>query len=360
MKKLRKLSAVLLGLVMALSLTAPALAVPSEDFSVLNVVYAPKDTPVNSTESNPVVYTAYRIADVVSNEDGVYMYALTEAFQDCGIDVNEIMGGRSITDEAAGSDLQKRLLVSFGEYINQHAEEIKAQAPEGDVKMEETKRTAIGTNSVMTDGVAQFRGLKDGLYLVTSSSAAWISGTRYTPVPFIVNIPFVYDGVVNNYLTARIKFTTYTPLPVVPEITPQPTGGPEPSGEPIPSGEPMPSGEPVPSGEPMPSVEPVPSAEPVPSEIPTPSEEPPEEDDINDPDVPQGGEPDIEIGPDDVPLGNLPEEPDPGIEVPDDTPPLAELPQTGLLWWPVPVMAAGGIVFVAIGLYTKRKANHES
>lgn len=92
-----------------------------------------------------------------------------------------------------------------------------------------------------------------------------------------------------------------------------------------------------------------------------PSEElPEEEDDINDPDVPQGGEPDIEIGPDDVPLGNLPEEPDPDIEIPEDQPPLAELPQTGLLWWPVPVMAAGGVVFVVIGLLAKKKSGHEA
>ena len=36
-----------------------------------------------------------------------------------------------------------------------------------------------------------------------------------------------------------------------------------------------------------------------------------------------------------------------------------KIPQTGLLWWPVPLMAVVGIVFLAIGVYMTRKEKYE-
>ena len=43
------------------------------------------------------------------------------------------------------------------------------------------------------------------------------------------------------------------------------------------------------------------------------------------------------------------------------TAPAEKLPQTGQLWWPVPLLAGGGIVFIAMGLRIRsRKENqHE-
>ena len=45
---------------------------------------------------------------------------------------------------------------------------------------------------------------------------------------------------------------------------------------------------------------------------------------------------------------------DPLVEIPDEEPPLI-LPQTGLLRWPIPVMAMGGVVLVALGAASERK-----
>ena len=51
---------------------------------------------------------------------------------------------------------------------------------------------------------------------------------------------------------------------------------------------------------------------------------------------------------------------DPSEIIPEEDPPLGVLPQTGLLQWPIPVMAAVGLLLVAIGLLSerKRRVNH--
>ena len=36
-----------------------------------------------------------------------------------------------------------------------------------------------------------------------------------------------------------------------------------------------------------------------------------------------------------------------------------KLPQTGLLWWPVPVLAAAGLLLLIFGALSKRKNGHE-
>lgn len=47
---------------------------------------------------------------------------------------------------------------------------------------------------------------------------------------------------------------------------------------------------------------------------------------------------------------------EPETEEPDDTP---KLPQTGLLWWPVPVLAGGGMVLFTIGWFLNRREEDE-
>ena len=37
----------------------------------------------------------------------------------------------------------------------------------------------------------------------------------------------------------------------------------------------------------------------------------------------------------------------------------AKLPQTGQLWWPVPILALGGLALLAIGLGLKKRQRHE-
>lgn len=94
--------------------------------------------------------------------------------------------------------------------------------------------------------------------------------------------------------------------------------------------------------------------------------------DMEDPDVPldpgfPGGSdptPEDPLYPDDpnVPLDpGVPGDPDnpgstpaPGEDIPDEDVPLEMLPQTGLLWWPVPIMAVLGVALVLLG-YTRRR-----
>lgn len=302
MKKLKRLSAALLSLATLAALTVPALAVPAEDYAVLNVRYRPNGAPVNDVE-----YRLYKVADAQAGEDG-YVYTLTQPFEASEIDVNEILGGGQLT-AGENASAQRDLLAQFGTYINDNQETVREHA--------ETALTGsrpVGADQHVEDGVARFTGLDDGLYLVTCSHVHSIGRTRYTPVPFLINIPYVMDGVTNNYLTATVKFTTYTP--------PRPRPDPE-----------------------TPPVDP--ENPPVDPEIP---------DNPTDPDNP----PDIDITEPDVPLVDLPEEPGADIEIPDEEPPLAELPQTGLLWWPVPVLAAAGAASVAFGVLLRKKEGRDA
>ena len=295
MNKLKKLSVALLSFVTVFALTVPALAVPSGDYAVLNIRYRPGGTPVNEVE-----YRLYKVADAEA-EGGSYTYTLTGPFAASQIDVNDILKGGQLT---AGTDAsaQRNLLAQFGTYINNNQDTVREHA-----KTSATGTRSVGTDRHSEDGVAQFTGLDDGLYLVTCSHVHAINGTEYTPVPFLVNIPYVMDGVTNNYLTATVKFTTYTPGggggtdPVRPPVTP---------------------------------TDPVTPTNPV---------EPP----------------DVDIVEPDVPLIDLPEEPGPDIEIPDEEPPLAELPQTGLLWWPVPVLTAAGAASLVFGVFLRKKEGRD-
>ena len=59
-------------------------------------------------------------------------------------------------------------------------------------------------------------------------------------------------------------------------------------------------------------------------------------------------EPPTDIPDNPPPGGGKDPDPDPGEEIPDEDVPLAVLPQTGLLQWPIPVMAAAGLLLVAV------------
>ena len=51
----------------------------------------------------------------------------------------------------------------------------------------------------------------------------------------------------------------------------------------------------------------------------------------------------------------------PGSDVPPPPNPGTgtKLPQTGLLWWPVPVLAVAGLAFLALGAAFRKKKDHE-
>lgn len=99
-------------------------------------------------------------------------------------------------------------------------------------------------------------------------------------------------------------------------------------------------------------------------------EEPTTPSDPSHPDDPD--EPIIDIPDDDIPTTDLPDLPeDPTTDIPDDDTPKGpaepdqpsktttttkkdKLPQTGALWWPVPVLAAGGLLCLILGVVTKK------
>lgn len=81
-----------------------------------------------------------------------------------------------------------------------------------------------------------------------------------------------------------------------------------------------------------------------------------EYDDPEDPEDPPGPPPE------DIPDNPPPGDPgDPPEEIPEEEVPLATLPQTGLLQWPVPVMAMAGLVLFMVGFASekRRKAQME-
>ena len=77
-----------------------------------------------------------------------------------------------------------------------------------------------------------------------------------------------------------------------------------------------------------------------------------------DPDVPYyPGDPDVPYYPGDPDIPMIPASPDdPQVDLPDEDPPLVELPQTGVLWWPVPIMAVLGAALILMGYARRRNA----
>jgi len=69
---------------------------------------------------------------------------------------------------------------------------------------------------------------------------------------------------------------------------------------------------------------------------------------------PRTVEPSVTVGSPEVPLVEQPPE-GPPVIIPDDDTPLTELPQTGVLRWPIPVLAVTGILLIAIGCLINRR-----
>lgn len=68
--------------------------------------------------------------------------------------------------------------------------------------------------------------------------------------------------------------------------------------------------------------------------------------------------PDVDIPDPDVPLVSPP--PDDLTEIKDPDVPLATLPQTGMLWWPVPILAMSGMFLFILGWgIQRRNSSHE-
>ena len=128
-----------------------------------------------------------------------------------------------------------------------------------------------------------------------------------------------------------------------------------------------------PDNPPPPDNTPAPGEPPPPPEAPPPAEPPDNPDnpltDIPDdpppevryPDLPPL--PDVDIPDPDVPLATTepdPDTPDPDtVNIDDPDVPLATLPQTGQLWWPVPLLAASGMMLLLLGLIWNRRGRSD-
>lgn len=202
------------------------------------------------------------------------------------------------------------------------------------------------------DGNAKFSNLTGGWYLITGDQTR-INGTMYQPVPFVADL---MEGAQTK---AEVK---HSPVPEEPtEPTPEEPTEPTPE-EPT---EPTPENPTEPTPE-RPS-EPTPEnpTEPTPVEPTNPSPDNPSSDNPGNSGRPgSSGGSDRDPGPDNlisiieqiIPLG-------PGdggeemelVEIPSEEVPLVSLPQTGQLWWPVPVLLAGGVMLILAGVFYQRK-----
>ena len=71
--------------------------------------------------------------------------------------------------------------------------------------------------------------------------------------------------------------------------------------------------------------------------------------DIPDPEPPK-------VEPPEPPIEVLDPEPEPPIDIPDPETPKGELPQTGMLQWPIPLMAMAGLVLFSLGWLKEQKS----
>ena len=265
-------------------------------------------------------YRLYLIATVNETGDG---YVLTEQYKD-------LVGTRiptTMKPNNAYSGINWDLVQRTGEYINETSPEPSFAAP-------------------IVNGEAVFTNLPRGLYLGTGP-ACYINGKLSTPVPFVVSLPYLVDDaqLAPEGVEAGVYYTDVT---VSPKFN-TPSGG----------------------------THHKPSTPDTPD---NPPDTPPDEPD-NPPDNPPD-EPPVDIPDEPVPLVDIPDEPVPLVDIPDEpvptttktsqnpnTPkkpntttindepvPLARLPQTGLLWWPVPVLAVAGVALTSAGLVGRRKA----
>jgi len=300
---------VLLSALLCLSLAQPVLAASGES-AVLNVNYTytvwQKDTPELNSKGDTTSYRLYYIASI--GEDNKYV--LNEKYAECGVDLSGY--------DPKTADIYKQsstLIGRLGNYINQHSDTI-----EPDFKGE------------IVEGKTSFSGLPLGLYIGSGPRIAH-NGTTYIPSPFLLSLPYCMVNS-DNELVSSLR------VEINPKFYTNPGGG---GHHKDPDPKPDPDPDPDPDPEPDPPID-IPD-DPVPlDDIPV---------IIEDPDVPL-----VDIPEELVPTTDQPNQPQTppttnppqSVTILDNPVPLARLPQTGLLWWPVPVLAAAGAVLFAVGL----------
>ena len=161
-------------------------------------------------------------------------------------------------------------------------------------------------------------------------------------------VRYAWDGVYN----VTIINSRPTPPPDDPKNDPDdPPDNPDPPDRPDPPDNPDPPDDPNhpnnpnnpnnPDSPDSPNYDPDPPPPDGPPNVPT-------EEDLDDPDTPLG-KPELPLDEEEEPY----EEEEEDLDDPDT--PLARLPQTGVLWWPVPFLAVGGMFFFLLGWGLNRR-----
>ncbi len=259
-KRLNKLTAMLVALVLMASLMPAALAAttvnPEVDEGSITVTLKYGESPLSDFE-----VTLYRVADGEVRDNNLY-FNLLDAFkpaENSGEEPVELNGLNAEAVEKATTELMSKINA-----------------------MEQEERDALKAGAVKTneDGVAAFEGLSVGVYIAVQSTSS-----RYTFSPFMLYLPYTNEDGTDWEFAVDAN----------PKVTYRGGGG---------------------GG---------------------------------------GGGTTIIIPPDPVPTDPADPPSDPTEGIPEEEPPLAELPQTGLLQWPIPIMAAAGLLLIALGLLSEQK-----
>ena len=194
------------------------------------------------------------------------------------------------------------------------------------------------------NGQVTFEDLPAGLYLVYIAPAT-VDGYRYEfGTPAFVSVPTVSPDKTIDADTEWEYDVEVNPKPPtgVPETPPDP---PEPPDPPTP---------------PTPPEPPTPPTPPEPPTPPTPPDEPPTPPEV--PEEPIPDEPTPLVPPEFPEFEDIPDEPTPLAppDFPEEEIPEPNIPLTGMLWWPVPVLAIGGLFLIIIGLILHRSGKEEN
>ena len=206
------------------------------------------------------------------------------------------------------------------------------------------------------NGQVTFEDLPAGLYLVYIAPAT-VDGYRYEfGTPAFVSVPTVSPDKTIGADTEWEYDVEVNPKPPtgVPETPPDP---PEPPDPPTPPTPPTPPDPPTPPTPPDPPTPPTPPDPPTP---PTPPDEPPTPPEV--PEEPIPDEPTPLVPPEFPEFEDIPDEPTPLAppDFPEEEIPEPNIPLTGMLWWPVPVLAIGGLFLIIIGLILHRSGKEEN
>jgi hypothetical protein len=266
---------------------------------------------------------AYQVTSTYSGVEG--LQAALDTISPTEKDDNALLYQNYTSEALRTPTVENAFLRSVTAYINQNAVQPNA------------------TNAIQ-NGESAFVDLPDGLYYVLGpQSQDTVNGNVYTPVNFLMSLPYVANDDSSNNFVAASKFV------VTPVSSP---GRPSRPNRPTPT-DPT-NNNPDPNNDPDPTVD-------IPDEN-VPLSDTPDIVNIDDENVPLADLPTdtptipelVDILEEDVPLANITPNPTPTTTINDNNVPLARLPQTGLLWWPVPVMGIAGVVCLLVGLKGRR------